>query len=160
MPAYLDPTRWSITHHVQISSVNPEADLVEGTNMRPVTYQAMEQTIVTNANLQKQLLLEYKRNFKNKSQEYNKFLLDKKSLITILFGQCDETTQTKISLGDTYAEYRDAGRLLAFIQQMRTVYFVGDDGGLSYGPYKQVVAIKSLNTYTNNDPQDPHGYKG
>ena len=27
------------------------------------------------------------------------------------------------------------------------------------GPYKQVVAIKSLNTYTNNEPQDPHGYK-
>ena len=25
--------------------------------------------------------------------------------------------------------------------------------------YKQVVAIKSLNTYTNNKPQDPHGYK-
>ena len=42
---------------------------------------------------------------------------------------------------------------------MRTVCFGGDDGGLSYGPYKQVIAIKSLNTYTNNEPQDPHGYK-
>ena len=28
-----------------------------------------------------------------------------------------------------------------------------------YGPYKQVVAIKSLNTYTNNDVNDPHGFK-
>ena len=42
---------------------------------------------------------------------------------------------------------------------MRTICFGGDDGGLSYGPYKQVVAIKSLNTYTNNDLQDPHGFK-
>ena len=42
---------------------------------------------------------------------------------------------------------------------MRTICFGGDDGGLSYGPYKQVLAIKSLNTYTNIEPQDPHGYK-
>ena len=42
---------------------------------------------------------------------------------------------------------------------MHTVCFGGDDGGLSNGPYKQVVAIKLLNTYTNNEPQDPHGYK-
>ena len=42
---------------------------------------------------------------------------------------------------------------------MRTVCFGGDDGGLSYGLYKQVVAIKSLNAYTNNEPQDPQRYK-
>ena len=54
-------------------------------------------------------------------------------------------------------EDRDAGRL--FIEWMGTVCFGGDDGGLSYWPYKQVAAIKSLNTYTNNEPQDPHGYK-
>ena len=42
---------------------------------------------------------------------------------------------------------------------MRTVCFGNDDGGLSYGLYKQVIAIKSLDTYTNNEPQDLHGYK-
>ena len=42
---------------------------------------------------------------------------------------------------------------------MRTICFGGDDGGLSYRPYKKVVAIKLLNTYTNNEPQDSHGYK-
>ena len=42
---------------------------------------------------------------------------------------------------------------------MRSIFFGGDDSGLSYGPYKQVVAIKSLNTYTNNNPNDPHGFK-
>ena len=42
---------------------------------------------------------------------------------------------------------------------MRTVCFGGDDGGLSYGPYKQVVAIKSMNNYTNNESYDPHGSK-
>ena len=92
IPAYPDATRWSTTHHVQIASVNPKANRVPVTHKRPVTYQPMEQTIVTNVNLQKQLLSKYEHNSKNKSQEYNKFLVDKKSLITILFGQCDETT--------------------------------------------------------------------
>ena len=71
----------------------------------------MEQKIITKANLQKQLLLEYKRNFKNNFQEYSKFLADKKSLITILFEQWDEATQTKIALEANYIEDRNAGRL-------------------------------------------------
>ena len=44
-------------------------------------------------------ILEYKRNSRNKSQEYSKFLADKKYVIMILFGQCDEATQTEIALG-------------------------------------------------------------
>ena len=119
----------------------------------------MEQTIVTNANLQMQLLSEYERNSKDKSQEYSKFLRNKKSLITILFGQCDEVTQTKIALEDNYTEDRDEGRLLAFIERLRAICFGGNDSGLSYAPYKKVVAIKSLNTYTNNNITDPHGFK-
>ena len=77
----------------------------------------------------------------------------------ILFGQCDEATQTEIALRANYTEDRDARRLLAFTERMRTICFGGDDGGLSYGPYKKVVAIKLLNTYTSNNSQDPHSYK-
>ena len=158
MPAYPDANWCSTTHHVQITIVNPDTE-AEDDGLRPVRYQMMEQTHVTDKNLQKELLSEYEHNSKNKSQEYTKFLVDKKSLIMILFGQCDEATQTKISLGATYTADHDAGRLLAFFDRMRTVCFGGDDSGLSYRPYKQVITIKSLNTYTNNDPQDPHGYK-
>ena len=103
--------------------------------------------------------MEYECNSKNKSQEYSKFLQDKKALITILFGQCDEATQTEIALGDNYTENRNEGRLLDFIERLRAICFGGNDSGLSYAPYKQVVAIKSLNTYTNNEPNDPHVFK-
>ena len=68
-----------------------------------------------------------------KSQEYAKFLADKKALITILFEQCDEATKTKIALGSTYVEDRQEGRLIEFIKKMHTVCFGSDDGGLSYG---------------------------
>ena len=161
MPAYPNANLWSNTHQIQVASVLPEAALVEGTipNERVVTYKFVEQTIVTNKNLQKQLLSEYKHNFKNKSQEYSKFLRDKKSLITILFEQCDEATQTEIALGNNYTDDHDEGRLLAFIERLHAIWFSGNNGGLSYAPYKQVVAIKSLNTYTNNKVNDHHGFK-
>ena len=90
------------THHIQIANVNLTAEVDAGTNMRSVTYRSMQQTIVTNAYLQKQLLSKYECNSNNKSQEYNKFHADKESLITILYRQCNEATQTKIALGDTY----------------------------------------------------------
>ena len=54
---------------------------------------------------------------------------------------------------------RNTGRLLAFIERIRTVCFGGDDDGLSYGPYNQVVAIKLMNNYSNNKPYDPHDFK-
>ena len=91
MPPYPNANQWSTTHHVQVNTVNPDAD-AEDDGSRPIRYRMMEQTHVTDANLQKELLLEYERNSKNKSQEYAKFLADKKSLITILYGQCDEAT--------------------------------------------------------------------
>ena len=42
MPSYPNATRWSITHHVQIASINPEAQVDPLTNKRPVTYQVLE----------------------------------------------------------------------------------------------------------------------
>ena len=52
-----------------------------------------------------------------------------------------------------------AGSLIAFIKRLHTVCFGSDDGGLLYEPYKQVVAVKSMNNYTNNKSNDPHGFK-
>ena len=79
MLAYPNANQWSTTHHIQIATVNLTARLVEGTKMNkhPVRHPTVQQTIVTNTNLQKQLLSEYKRNSKNKSQECSKFLQKK-----------------------------------------------------------------------------------
>ena len=84
-------------------------------------------------------------------QEYSKFLADKKALITIIFGQYDETTKTKIVLRATYAADRQARRLIEFLNRLHTVCFGSDDGGLSYAPYKQVVVVKLLNNFSNSN---------
>ena len=86
MPTYPDATQWSTTHHVQVSIVDPTDISDRVTGKRPVRFQMMEQTHFFDANLQKERLLEYKQNSKNNSQEYTKFLADKKALNTILFG--------------------------------------------------------------------------
>ena len=71
MPAYPNATLLSNTHQIQVASILPEVAPVKGTttNKRVVTLELVEQTVVTNANLQKQLLSEYERNSKNKYQE-------------------------------------------------------------------------------------------
>ena len=122
MPPYPNNTQWPTTHHVQVSIVDPNHQ-VQPDGLRPICYEMMEQTHVFDANLQKELLSEYKRNTKNKSQEYAKFLAEKKALIPILFGQYNEVTKTKIALGATYAADCQAGRLSTFIEQMCTDFF-------------------------------------
>ena len=143
---------------MQISTVN-SYDVPQADGSHPKRFETMEQTHVFDANLQKELLSECKQNSKNKSQEYTKFLANKKALITIIFGKFDEATKTKIPLGATYAADRQAGRLVEFTKQLCTVFFDSDDGGLSYAFYKQVVAVKSMNNFSNKKPYDPHGYK-
>ena len=53
MPSYPNADLRSNTHRMKVASVQPGAALVKGTatNKRVVTYQTVEQTIVTNANL-------------------------------------------------------------------------------------------------------------
>lgn len=103
--------------------------------------------------------MKYKQNSKNKSQEHTKFLAYKKALIAIIFGKCNVATTTKIALGATNAAGRQAENLIKFIKQLDSVCFGGDDDSLSNRPYKQVVAVKSMNNYNNNEPYIPHGLK-
>ena len=51
MPDYPDANLWSTTHHVQVSIVDPDNDPDDVTGERPVCYQMIEQTQVTEANL-------------------------------------------------------------------------------------------------------------
>ena len=107
----------------------------------------MEQrTQVFDTNLQSQLLSDFKQKSKIKSQEHSKFVADK---------QCNETSKTKINLGETYDVDCQEENFTKFLKRVRTACFGSDDGGLFVGPYKQVVAVKPMNNYSNNQPHDP-----
>ena len=66
MLTYPHTTQWSTTHHVQISIVNP-MDVPAADGSLLAHFEIMEQPHIFDANLQKKLLLEYKRDLKNKS---------------------------------------------------------------------------------------------
>mmetsp|Transcript_68202 Transcript_68202/g.76353 ORF Transcript_68202/g.76353 Transcript_68202/m.76353 type:complete len:88 (-) Transcript_68202:3-266(-) len=67
--------------------------------------------------------------------------------------------EAKIALGTNYAADRQSGRLIELFNQLHTLCFCSNDDGLSCAPCKQVVAVKSLNNYSNNKPHDSHGFK-
>ena len=92
-PPYPDTDLWSTTHCVEIRTVN-QSNLTVDNDSRPPTITMTQQTHVFNANLQKELLSEFKRNSKIKSQEFSKFIANKKALITIIFRQCDKARKT------------------------------------------------------------------
>ena len=85
MPTYPNANQWSTTHYVQVIIVNP-TDQEAPNGSGPERFEMIEQTHVFDANRQKKLLSEHERNSKNKSQEYVKFLANKKALTTIIFG--------------------------------------------------------------------------
>ena len=87
----------------------------------PVTTQMVEKTHVFKSNFQKQLLLEYDHKTNIKKQEWAKLTANKKSLITIIFGQCNDAIRTEISLGTNYKADCDNGNLINFLKRLRTV---------------------------------------
>ena len=93
------------------------------------------------------------------TQEFSKFVVDKKALISIKSKQCDKATKKKIAFGANHNVDCQTGRLIEFLNLLHTVCFGSDNEDLSYGPYKQVVAVKLMNNCSNNKPHDPHGFK-
>ena len=59
----------------------------------------------------------------------------------------------------SYAKARKDGNIVAFLQLLRDICNGSDDGGLSYHPFKAVVALKSLCNFTNPDLGNPHLFK-
>ena len=79
--------------------------------------------------------------------------------MTIIYGQCNKATKTKINLRGTYKMDCQDGNLIELLKQVNTLCFRSNDKGLSFRPYKQVVSMKLMNNYSDNKPHDPHGFK-
>ena len=65
---------------------------------RPTCTEMVEKSFVFYPNLQEQLLSDHNQQSKLKLQEQAKLITNKKSLMTIIFGQCDDPTRTVIAL--------------------------------------------------------------
>ena len=133
MSTYPNANLWSTAHHVEIRTVNPTKDAAAN-GSRTLIITMEQQTHIFDKNLQKELLSEYKQDSKNKSLEYSKFLVNKNALIMIIFGQCNEATKTKTTLGATYAADPQSGRLIKFLKRQRRFSFGSDNGAYHTRP--------------------------
>ena len=75
--------------------------------------------------------------------------------MTTIYGQYNKATKTKIALGTNYNMDCQEGNLIKFLREVHTVYFGCNNRGLSFGAYKQVVAVKLMNNYSNSKTHDP-----
>ena len=106
--------------------------------------------------MSRQKKLQYNLDSKIKSQECAKQISDKKALMTIIGGQCNNTTLTKLALRTSFAVDSDKGNIIKFLDRLELICYESDDSGLCHKPYKVVVAVKLLHNYTNPKPDDPH----
>ena len=120
LPTYPNATLWSNTYHVQIQTVDPTA-AADQHNVCPVVTAMQEKSHVFNPNLQKQLLSEHDIKCKLKLGEWSKLLANKRFLMSIIYGQCDNATRTKIALGTNYETVCANDELINFLTILQTV---------------------------------------
>ena len=110
--------------------MDPAAQPDANTCLCPPVTEVHEKIHVFNPNLQKQLLLEHDIKCKLKLGEWSKLLADKRSLMTIIYGQCNDATRTKIALDDDYGIICTNAELVRFLEIVRKVWYGSNDGGL------------------------------
>ena len=93
MPAYPDASQWSNTYYVEVVTVDPQA-VPDAQGLCAPVIETQKRTNVFDSNLQKELLSDHNMKYKLKLQEWYKLLADKRSLMTIIYGQCDDATRT------------------------------------------------------------------
>jgi len=96
----------------------------------------VEKSPVFDLNLQEQLLLDYN----NKLQEWDKLIANKKSLMTIIFGPCNDTTRTKIALGASYKADYEAEELIKFLTRVHIVCNANDNEDLLFPAHVAKIA--------------------
>ena len=79
--------------------------------------------------------------------------------MTVIFGQCNNTTRSKIALDTTYETDCQNGSIINFPAQLQTVCYRSNNGGFSFKPYKNFVSVKSLNKFSNAKLNDLYGFK-
>ena len=84
MPTYPEATQWSNTYHLEIQTVDPTVNLDANTRVRPPITIMVQKAHVFDANLQKRLLLQYKRSSKIKSEEYAKLIVSILQIVTMI----------------------------------------------------------------------------
>ena len=79
--------------------------------------------------------------------------------MTIIYGQYNDATLTKLVLKPTYAGDCDNGNIIKFLDRIKLICYESKGRGSSHKPYKIAFAVKLLHNCTKPKPDDPHRIK-
>ena len=157
MPPYPASNWW-------LRQINVKIDTVDNSGVRdangdcPVIKLLTIKTRIFNENWYKWLTSEYETKHRFKQLDWHKYTANKKVVLTLVFGQCNEAILTKYALGTIYEVNHKVGNLVNFFQQLRFICYQNNNSGLSYTLYKGVITTKLLLNFTNPRPDDLNGY--
>ena len=82
-------------------------------------------------------------------EQWKKCKNDKIITILMVFGQCDNETQTQPRKNTDFNTPIKNGDLLGFLQMLKAICHDSDEQGMLYWPYCGLVAMKKLVHYEN-----------
>lgn len=128
-----DANQWSTTMEVKVAVDK---------NDQPVL---LKKTFITDPNLKEKLWGKYQRDIKSEEKRWNSCQADKQALITIIRGQLDDGTRNELDLHEDYkAEMAKKNKnLLTILRVLYSICHGNADGGLSFTPYKNTVALRN-----------------
>ena len=115
--------------------------------------------VVFDETIQKVVMGKYERKIREKEKEWYRCVQHKKLLIDAVWGQLDDATQAQMELAPDYLKHREDGDIADFLNSLRDICNGSDDGGLSFLPFKTVLALKSLHLFLTQDVTNVHHFK-
>ena len=120
---------------MKLGSINPIIGLDVPSSTSPINTEMVEIPPIFNPNLQEKACLKYDQESKMKFKKWNKLIVDKKFVITIIFNQWNEDTRAEIALEFSYEDNFEAGELIKFLAIIHTVYNNTDNEEIFFGSW-------------------------
>lgn len=98
---------------------------------------------------------------KYEHKRWNACQENKRALITIIWGQIDDGTRNELDIFKGYKEEmaKKYVNIITILNMINAICNGNADGGLSYPPYKNAVALRNITNYVNPKVEDPHHFK-
>ena len=120
-------------HYVKLGFVDPIIGLDVPSGNSILNPEMVENTLIFNSNPQDQQHINYNHELMVKSQEWDEYIANKKTVMKIILDPCDEDTRAEVSLGSPYEDNMKAGELIKFLVRVHKVYDDTEDKDVFFG---------------------------
>ena len=118
---YLIKRQHTPKHYVKQGITNPFIGLDMPSSNSPINPAMVENTLIFNSNPQDQQCINYNHESIVKSQEWDEYIANKKTVMKFIFDLCDEEAKPEIPVNSSCKGNMKIGDLINFFIQMRKI---------------------------------------